>query len=697
VAGKYGQNTAFVPPNRGPEAESYRPHVERAVRELFPGVPVINVLRDPEMTKQVEDLADLYRRSVARVNTPTKDAPVSSPQPQPQQSQPFRIRRESDGKVFRYDNPVAVPKGFVQIGSPLDKAAAPTEKPLDVAGQGKNLFLQGLERSDRALGDLRTRRTEQMTSSVVPEDSWLKSLIGAINPVPGDTAEAVATIATAPIKGSVITGPLKRAGAAALSGGLIKGVQGEDPTDAALRFGASQLAAEIPGAVIGGIRNQRKFGRAQAARAAQNKLTAETHATSEAARKAAYDAAVAQDKLAFEAASTKVKQQEAELNARAKSEARILDHQDKIAHDAVTARLKREFEEAKLAQAQAFQQMKRTHAQQGAARIADHHKQSNPAWAEIASDETGLTDMVYGRGPKLASDRYEASFQAAMERAKGVDINLSPKDALALGFPVSEEFQGMAALPFEASRVMQAMTGKSQQLKGTYRRAAAALDAAGVGDPAARAEYKSSMALIDAMEKSKALEGGQYHPDRMLSGLTTTLPKINAVRHRGEGDALRGPLADSTVGIPQKPGPLAPPTMPAAPMKRTPDKVTLPGPQGPPVPPFQSRPAPAPVEGPFPGFTTRTIPAPQALQDHPFPASVALGGIGHYGFGLDKGTSAALSGGLLAALTLGNRPFATRAPTSALEELTQRLGWTLGGGAIRGQVGDQMELPDNEP
>jgi hypothetical protein len=58
----------FTPPFRGPEAESWRPHVERATRELFPGVPAINVLRDPGMTRQVEDLAALYHKATSRTN-----------------------------------------------------------------------------------------------------------------------------------------------------------------------------------------------------------------------------------------------------------------------------------------------------------------------------------------------------------------------------------------------------------------------------------------------------------------------------------------------------------------------------------------------------------------------------------------------------------------------------------------------------
>jgi hypothetical protein len=696
MAGKYGQNVSFTPPNRGAEAESWRPHVEHAVKELFPGIPVINVMRDPGMSKQVEDLADLYRRSMTRAG--------ATPQPMGEQKQPFRIRRESDGKIFRYDNPVEVPKGFVQITGPV--APQSTVAPMDINTQGKGLFQRGLEAGDKFFGAAREGTRQILGTEKLGDAAWLGD---ALNPVPGNTAEAAATALTLPIKGNLVTGPLKRAGVAGLTGGVVRGAQGEDPLEAGARFAGGQLIGEAPGAVIGGAAKQRQLSKAQAKVDATKKLNqtitkdgtrydSKGHEISEAARKSQHAAQVAQAESAYKAALAQVKSREDGLNRFLQQRAKILDAEDMIAHQAQKAQLTRDFQAAKQAQEQSHQAMLRAHAQQGAARIADHHKQSNPAWANLPSDETGLTDMVYGQGPKLASDRYEASFKAAMEKAKGVDIQLSPKDALALGFPVTEEFQGLPSLPFDAARVMRAITGKSQSLKGSYRRAVAALDAAGVGDPVARAEYKSSMALIDSMEKSRALEGGQYHPDRMLSGLTTTLPMVNAVRHRGEGDALRGPLADSTKGIPQEPSPLTPPTMPPAPIKRPVPRATLPKPTEPNIAPFQPSPEPQP-RSPLPdpqlpeGFETKTLPLPKTLQQHPLIASGLLGAGTHLIGGVDRGTSALLSGSLLAALALGNKPFALRAPQSTLGAMGERGLFTLGGAAARGAMGDNIEEP----
>jgi hypothetical protein len=662
---------------------------------------------------------------------------------------PFRIRRESDGAVFEYDNPVAVPQGFVQMNSPL----AATEAPPDLRRSATGVLQSGLAKSDKFFETAREGTRQMLQTDKLGDAAWLGD---ALNPVPGNTAEAAAMAVTAPLKGNLIMGPLKRIAAAGATGAAVRGVQGEDPVEAGTRFALGQAISEGPGAVVGGVLKQRQLSRANKDVIAKKKLN-ETiteqgtkydkrkHEISEATRKSQYDAmteqtmaaykqAVQQADISYKAALAETKAAEHALNLDAQKQAKILDAGDLIVHEANKARLKADFVKAQQAQAQAFEAMKRAHAQQGAAQIMNEYKQKNPAWADLPSDETGLLDAVKGRGPQLASARFEASFKEAMAKAKGKTITLSPQDAQALGLPLPPPPAGSAAVPFAApswmspqvaaqyqvggsgqsmtfaaDKVMEAMLGKSgsQATRGAYRRAASALDAADIGDPVARAEYKSSMAMIEGIEKAKAVEGGQYHPDRMLKHLTAGTHKdINIIRNRGEGDALRGPLAETTKNIPQPPSPLTPPTMPDKPLPRQVQPQTLrepaPGtyPPEPNIAPFQPQPAPQP-RPPMPdpqlpqGFQAVSIPVPQLVQRHPGVTSGLAQGAGR-AVGVDPANARL---GLLAALTLGNQPFALRAPQSTLGALGERGLFTLLGGSIRSGMGDRVEDPwtEDEP
>jgi hypothetical protein len=160
----------FTPPFRGPEAESWRPHVERATRELFPGIPAINVLRDPGMTRQVEDLADLYRRSISR----TEDPKVSQPGPlNPQKTNLSPEDIAAMDKIFLGQDDVAkmdkifnAPKGSLNPipagavpGSPGTNPDAPSWA-LPFAGQPQMSLREG---GARVVGGLGAAATAPVT------------------------------------------------------------------------------------------------------------------------------------------------------------------------------------------------------------------------------------------------------------------------------------------------------------------------------------------------------------------------------------------------------------------------------------------------------------------------------------------------------------------------------------------------------
>jgi hypothetical protein len=636
-------------------------------------------------------------------------------------------------------------KDFPKKGGPLSQADQdfPRRGALNLQTGIKDTVLRGLAHSDEFFEYARGQQRQRMLPpGVEGSGTWLETAVDALNPVPGNTAEALALGITAPIKGNLIMGPLKRILAAGATGATVRGAQGEDPWEAGKRFAVGQAFGEGPGLVAGGILKQRQLSRAAKDVAAKKKLN-ETiteqgtkydkrgHEVSQAQAKAAHDAqlkayktAKDQADISYEAAVKETKAREAEINTAATNNAKILDAQDLIVWRANKERLKADFLKAQQAQAEALKNQQRAHAQHGAAEIMEFAKRENPAWADLPSNELGLLDAVNGQGPALASARYEASFRAAMERAKGQKITLSPDDALALGLklppmqpatkpqvpapswlggklpPVFQGSAGGQSLEFAADEVMKAMQGKSglKTTRQAYRNAANALDAADIGDPVARGEYKAAMGMIDQVKKTKSIEDGVYHPDRMRKGLTTNV--VDPLRGRGLGDAIRGPVAETTVGIPQKQGPLTPPVMPDKPLPRQVQPQTLrepaPGVYPPEPPPFQESPAPQP-RTPLPdpqlpeGFQTVNIPVPQWAQRHPVVASGLASGAGG-SLGMDP-SNARL--GLLAALTLGNKPFALRAPQSTLGALGERGLFSLLGSAVRGNLGEH--LPDPEP
>lgn len=532
----------------------------------------------------------------------------------------FRIRREADGAVFEYDNPIQVPAGFSQVGG----------GPLNLQDTLRSGAKSVIKTGDKFLGKAREGVGQyQQKDKLGPLGGVLADVT---NPIPGDTAQAAAMAATLPIRGSMVTGPLMRAGAAGAAGGAVEAVKGEEnPLTAGARYAGGQLIGEIPGVVAQGAMNQRALSKAQGAIDQKTKFNKAMTGALTGADKAGHKQAVADSKLKYEQDVARIKQGHA--------------------IDVRNQKLQ-------------FENDKRIHGQQAAVEITKAWDDLVPSWRGMPQDEAGLVDRIFGSGQQKLSDMYEAAMKSALEQAKGKQIMLSPRDAADLGIRVPAEIMDFGPGAMDADVIIKAMTGKSQSARGAYRRAAAALDEAGIGDPAVRAEYKSGMGLIDFVNKTKALQSGQFNPSAVLKGLTD-LRSVNMLRHRGLGSATEGPLADVTTNIPQKPTPLTPPQLPPKPV----------------VPP-----APTPrMEPPTPqlpeGFQTRTV--PDFVRQHPF-ITAGLAGGGLYGGGVPGGLMG--GAGLLAGLLLGGKQLATRAPLSPLQEMGLRGMWSLGGSGVRGTV-----------
>jgi len=418
--------------------------------------------------------------------------------------------------------------------------------------------------------------------------------------LPGSAPEAAGMAATLPIGGGMVTGPLMRAGAGAAAAGGTAALQGrENPLGEAARFGGSQLVGEGIGGALRALLTQRS------------------------------------------------------------GKALLSQQREKIASDTAT-------HEAAKAQ---FPLDVTAHAERGAKSIADAYKLKVPAWKDYPSDTKGLLEMVYGRGQQALSESFDKALGDVVKAGKGKMVNIRAEDAAALGLgqsrhPSQPGFQfptGIATrhepgayqrgplspalapnrpemMSVDAGALAEKITGTWARDPSRYRRVFSVLDEAGLGNEAARSEYKAGQALIAFMDRTKGLEGMQLRPDRIEKGLTD-LRKVNELRRRGEGDVFRGPMAEAATGIPKPPVERAGPLAPAMPE----------------------------------GVKTRTTP------NIPW----------YVGGGLGAGLVGALSGehmshygpaavaGALAARLLSGRELVTRAPLSPVQDLLTRRGPTL--------------------
>lgn len=212
-----------------------------------------------------------------------------------------------------------------------------------------------------------------------------------------------------------------------------------------------------------------------------------------------------------------------------------------------------------------------THADLAASKIADEIKKNVPAVADMPSTTRGLVDMVYGEGKNKVSAAFDAAMKEIAEKAAGQQVQVPIEAARRLGFTMPPNpLEGISAGPFmvpvDAAQLASKATGAWAKDPGAYRAAVNALDAANLGDPAARAAYKFYVGMANYIDKTKALAGETLHPEALLKG-ATSLKAIEELRRRGIGDVFRGPIQAARggpVAPAEIPGPVMPPFMPPA-------------------------------------------------------------------------------------------------------------------------------------
>jgi len=479
--------------------------------------------------------------------------------------------------------------------------------------------------------------------------------------IPESLPDLYRTAATLPIGGGMVTGPLKRVAAGALAGGGAKLAQtGGDLWAAgkeAVGSGLSQFAGELlPGALRFGATQQ--AARRPIAKAAHDRAM---HETLTEADKKSHGEAIAATEAADKARGT-------EARARYEETKRDTLRAHKDAEAAQKRQHATEVESAKTAHAAAV----RDYEQRGAKTIADAYKDQVPAWRGFPSDESGLVAMVYSpKGQALVRERFDEALRDVISLGAGKKIAVLADDAAALRLrPVGRIDVGAGMPPqvwVDAGQAAGNVTGRWKRNTGLYRRVVDALDAADIGDPAARAEYKAAQALTQFADKTQMLKGERFNADAALSGFTK-LKTVDELRRRGSGGAQAGPIYEAArtgrpapLQLPPEPAPLELPRVGAY---RPPTPSPLP-----PQPPQRQ----APPTAKDLGVETASVPeigffGGAMLAEVPFLlGGLAMGHQGYHGYGLP-----AVAGGLTAR-GLGGRTFATKAPLTPAAKLATEL------------------------
>lgn len=447
-------------------------------------------------------------------------------------------------------------------GDPSRDLAAPTgplsfEKP---ATSPQEMTSQGRQGLGRILLGPGTK--EALESGAVGPGSSILRAIGVSEPtVQGLGRMGQALQQTLAMPWSQVPG-MAGLGIRALQGGLLGG------TEAAL----SKKPEEIPQGIGLGTALQSGTEAALSPLSLLAKNLVGNRILRNAAQKTKFDTAMTDTLNQIEAAAHKqevqgLKAQYAENTRQSKYQYDLQKQQAKIAHEGQVA-------------AQAAEQAAKTraHSEQAAESIADAFKAQVPAWKDYPSDTKGLLDMVYGKGPQAVSEQFDQAMKSAVETAKGKMIQVPVEDIKALGLkPQADPLAGLSPAAREAlvragkipagggplnptgavdaADVLSAVIGKWRNDPGLYRRVMGVLDQAGIGDPKARAEYKSAQALINYVDKTGALRGEVLNAEKVLGGFTKT-KTVNELRRRGQGDIFEGPMQAA------RGGPLAPPEIP---------------------------------------------------------------------------------------------------------------------------------------
>ena len=497
---------------------------------------------------------------------------------------------------------------------------------------------------------------------------------GLLNPVPGSVADAAAMAATLPIRGSAVTGLVKRSLAAGTAGGAVEATKGGDPWAAGVKYAGTQAIMEGPFAALSLALNARALSQAKTKVARTDAFnTAMATALTEAEkRQYLLEKQIPTFNEAMAATLTEAEKKQHLLDKQA------ITHQyaealrtGRTAHKVAAQKTMADYTADMTKQQVVYERLATAHAERGASLIALDFKKSVSAWKEFPNTTRGLVDIVYGQGQERLSAAYDIALKAAKESAQGKTILVTQADAATLGIAPSGVMDVptkggqsvmMAVLPAEDA--LEKTVGLWKKDASTYRRVVAALDKIDVGDPAARAEYKAGQAIIQFADKSQMLAKGVYDPEKAIAGLTR-LRTLNEMRGRGQGDVFQGSVAASAQGIPQPPTPGPAPVAPPFPGIPRPHFPLPPTPRTAPArldqPPIPRTAQPVTLPE---GFTTHRIP----LAEHPFVTGAATQA-GAELMGLQTPFGTPFATGAVLNLLLGGRTVTTRAPRGMIGDL----------------------------
>ena len=181
---------------------------------------------------------------------------------------------------------------------------------------------------------------------------------------------------------------------------------------------------------------------------------------------------------------------------------------------------------------------------QVAQKVTDYLKEKVPAWAGMKT----LGQMLYSqRGFNRLHEAYDQSLKDVVSKGAGKELVVPEDVARKLGV----EVKGLVAskltgpgmpqsVSVDAGKLAEAMTGKWKGTsKGAYGVAAKALDAAGIGDPAARTAYRIAMGAGSYLNSAKALgpSGREFNLMAAQSKLGDQ-KAVDELRKRGMGDMI---------------------------------------------------------------------------------------------------------------------------------------------------------------
>ena len=214
-------------------------------------------------------------------------------------------------------------------------------------------------------------------------------------------------------------------------------------------------------------------------------------------------------------------------------------------------------------QATDFTQATKEWAEQKASTLMDSLKNTIPAIQDLASDTKGLVSAFYGKGRDAVQAQYREYLQGIKDVAgdKVLPFRLADLEAIKVD-PIPPTNPPMGVGSATVGDVIDAITGKSKgPTQGAYRRIVDQLDTLGIGDPAERAAYKTYEGMRQFLDRTGALKGREFHPEKIDEGLLN-IKKAREITGRNLGNADEGILSEMNLGAPQQPSPLNPPTPP---------------------------------------------------------------------------------------------------------------------------------------